>query len=95
MSNALIIFSDLINKLPAYFDALDRSLDSLGQKTDALNEQFLMLGPDVQICDGDGGALAEVSRSTEHLARIVVSTLSLSQSKRYLIRPFSFCRRKG
>lgn len=61
----------MLNKLPAYFDALDRSLESIGNQTDELRDQFLMMAPENA---GDGvEAISEVSRSTEQLARIVVS----------------------
>lgn len=62
---------------PSYFDVLDRSLDRLVSETDELQSQILMMAPGGSETgnggDGDDGSTSEVSRSTDQLARIVVS----------------------
>ena len=60
-----------MSKLPQCFDALDRSLETMGCQADELRDQFLMMIPE-PTTEGDN-AMSELSRSTEQLQRIVVS----------------------
>lgn len=74
----VVFLAELISKLPEYFDALDRSLESIGNTTEELRDQFL------NTTESDA-AMAEVSRSAEQLSRIVVSCVRLiSRNRREL-----------
>lgn len=75
-------------------------MDRIGNATEELRDQFLMIAPDNN-SEGsvgviaDGSSTSEVSRSTDQLARIVVSTSCMRQLRvivacNYYNNPFSY-----
>lgn len=77
---SLSVSADLMKELPTYFEAIDRSLDRIGNATDELRDQFLSmdnLSGAGTACDNESDGVFEggttiVARSTDQLAKIVV-----------------------